>query len=180
MFSAACSGVTECPLSTHCGHSDRIRLMGMARTALLALAAMVLTPEPLLARSYLASITGIELRKDEAVESFVVRTWGVEFKAVCRIPDDWEITAGRFGPGGRIAGQSGHGATMLRDPRKELRGLVLIEFSGPVQHPARGPVPATFSGDISLYVGRRDRTRKVPVTSANVRLTSANSCPPVS
>jgi hypothetical protein len=152
----------------------------MARTVVLGLAAMILASEPLLAKTYVASITGIQLKKDEAVESFGVRTWGVEFKAVCRIPADWEITAGRFGPGGRIAGQSGHGATMLRHPLDELRGLVLIELSEPVKHHARGPVPATFSGDISVYVGRQAGTRKVPVTSANVRLVRANSCPPVS
>jgi hypothetical protein len=141
---------------------------------------MVLAPEPLVAKSYVASIVDIQLNKDEAVESFVVRTWGVEFKAVCRIPPDWEVTAGRFGPGGRIAGESGHGATMLRHPLGELRGLVLIELSEPVQHHAGGPIPATFSGDISVYVGRQARTRKMPVTSANVRLVRADSCPPAS
>jgi hypothetical protein len=149
----------------------------MLRLMLLGLAALMGGPESLHAETYLASIASLRLRDDEAVERFAVRTWGVQFKALCRIPADWEITAGSFGPGGRIEGEAGHGATMLREPLAELRDLVLIELSGHVQGESRGDVPPTFSGEISVFAGQEGRTRIVPVTSANIHLVQASACP---
>lgn len=57
------------------------------------------------AQTYLVSIRGISLTPDESIPSFTVKTWGIEIKAICRIPADWEITGGRFGPLRRIAGE---------------------------------------------------------------------------
>jgi hypothetical protein len=150
----------------------------MRRQALIAAAAIALLPGPALAKSYLLSLRGISLRADESIERFSLKTWGVEIKAVCHIPADWEITAGQFGPLGRIAGEAGHGATELRrNGLTELQGLAIVELSGPVQLRQQGSVPATFGGDVNVYVGSKSRTRIARLTSANVGLTPTSACP---
>jgi hypothetical protein len=129
-------------------------------------------------RSYLASVKGITLRSDESISSFTVKTWGVEIKAICHIPADWEITAGRFGPLGRIAGQAGHGATSLRrSDLGQLRGLALIELSGPIYRHNHGSQPVTFQGDAGIDIGRTNRTRTVRLTTDNIQLVRAVACP---
>ena len=128
---------------------------------------------------YLASITGLEPREGEGIDSFSIDTWGVTIKAVCHVPGDWEITAGRFGSSGRLNGQAGHGASWIRAGRtEELRNLVLIELSGPVQPKPIGDVPATFAG--SAMILSSDEGREVPLTSSNVELQRASQCPPLS
>jgi hypothetical protein len=132
------------------------------------------------AETYLASITGISLRADESIGHFNLRTWGVRFRAVCHIPSDWEITAGSFGPQGRISGEAGHGASSIRRENSgELHSLVLVDLSGPVQTHRIGSAPPTFSGDASVHVGKNDSTRTVRLSAANVRLKRADRCPAV-
>jgi hypothetical protein len=132
-------------------------------------------------QTYLASIEGIRLKDGEGIASFELRTWGVVYRAVCHIPYDWEVTAGSMGPGGKLAGTAGHGTSWVRaSDKKQLQALVLIRLDGPVQKrdiPIRdGVVPATFSGVASVESG--DRSTKVRLTFANVRLTPARACPP--
>lgn len=130
------------------------------------------------ARTYLASIEGVSLRPDESISSFTLKTWGIRIKAICHIPADWEITAGRFGPLGRIAGQAGHGASELRSrDLGQLRRLALIEMSGPLSRKGHGSVPATFGGAVNIYVGRNSLTRTVALTFANVSLVKSDHCP---
>jgi hypothetical protein len=132
---------------------------------------------PACARSYLVSITGLNLKADESIAKFTVKTWAVEIKAVCRIPADWEITAGRFGPSGRIAGEAGHGATALRDrDLSKLHDLALVSLSGPVTRRNRGSAPPTFDGEANIYVGRSSTTRTMRLTADNIRLVNAESC----
>jgi hypothetical protein len=151
----------------------RYRLLILGLVGLLAAAA------PATARTYLASISGVWLQPDESIPSFTVKTWGVEIKAICRIPADWEITGGSFGPLGRIAGEAGHGSSALRRHNlNELRDLALIELSGPIAARSRGSVPPTFGGDVRIDVGRRNTTRSVTLTSNNVELVKADACPP--
>ena len=129
---------------------------------------------------YLASITGITLGEGEGLDGFEIEAWGVEFKAVCRIPEDWEILAGRFGISGRLTGQAGHGASMIRaGDEDELRSLVLIELHGPVEPVAQpvgsGVIPATFSGQAIVQSPEDERT--IALTAANVKLVPASQCP---
>ena len=135
-------------------------------------------------RTFLASITGIELRTDEGIDKFEIDTWGVDFRAVCHIPSDWEMTAGSFGPEGRLSGVAGHGASWLRaKDLKKLRALVLVQLVAPVQkgdvREGTGIIPATFSGFANVQSGLSDRSRKTRLRFANVELTPASACPGV-
>jgi len=108
-----------------------------------------------LSRTYLVSIEGVRLHEGEGVRSFELRKWGVVYRAVCHVPYDWEITAGSVGPGGKLAGEAGHGTSMVRaGDNKTLRALALVELDGPVQKydiPIRDGVrPATFGGWIVI------------------------------
>ena len=139
---------------------------------------IAITTPAVAARTYLASMRGILLNRDESISGFTLKTWGVEIKTVCRIPADWEITAGRFGPGGRITGQAGHGASELRTgDLGDLRGLALVELSHPVARKSHGAVPATFGGSVNIPVGRNSSTRTMALTFANVSLVETDRCP---
>lgn len=148
------------------------------RSIILATLALASTTPAMAAQTYLASIEGVSLAPDESIQSFSVKAWGVDIKAICHIPADWEITGGRFGPLGRIAGQAGHGATSLRTrDLHELRGLALIELSGPIATQNHASVPATFGGSVNIHMGRSDTTRTVTLTAANIQLVKADACP---
>jgi hypothetical protein len=143
-----------------------------------ASAALIALAVPAEARSYLLSIGGVHLAPDRSVESFDLNTWGVRFKAVCRIPRDWEISAWGAGIAGKMSGQAMHGTVYIRAGNWDrLTALALVELSDPVQRTRKGNVPATFGGSVSVYAGSKDRSHKVPLTYANVRLTPAASCP---
>ena len=147
--------------------------------ALFGLMLLASTP-PAHSKTYLASIGSIKLSPGEGIWSFKLKSWGVEYLAVCRIPSDWEITAGSMGPGGRLEGSAGHGTSMVRaSDSKRLRDFVLIRFDGPVQKHdiVRGPgdvLPATFKGVATVEAG--DRSRTVRLTFENIRLTPARNC----
>jgi hypothetical protein len=133
-------------------------------------------------KTFLASIEGVLLKSGESIDKFQLDTWGVDYKAVCQIPADWEITAGSFGPGGRLAGEAGHGASQLRaGEMKSLREIVLISLAPPVQKRDRregtGVVPATFDGFAHVQSGWTESSRKVRLTFSNVKLTPARACP---
>lgn len=134
--------------------------------------------------TYLTSIVGIALGQNQYVGRFSIETWSVKFKAVCYIPNDWQITAGgSAATKGLISGEGGHGVSFLsRSDLGELKGLVLITLTGPIHRRERrtaGAIrPATFSGYAS--VGASDSSqqdRNVRLTSANIRLTPATHCP---
>ena len=154
-----------------------------AMTALLALAFTVAAPavadRP---RTFLASVDGIALGAHESVDAFRIETWGVEFKAVCRIPRGWWIEAGSSAtPGGSLTGRGSLGTTWLgRAGLRQLRGLVLITLHAPVQREdirdgsGAAVVPATFKGEASI---QGPRPRRIRLTHANVRLVPAARCP---
>lgn len=126
----------------------------------------------------------IELQPGEQLERFAIDTWGVDILAVCNVPPGWRVTAGRSAaPDGVINGEGTHGVTWIGAADLDrLNGLALVQLYGPVQPdpiyfdpPSSGEVPATFGGEADV-MGRGGRT--TPLTSANVRLTSAERCPP--
>ena len=167
-------------IPTHCRHLGPRHNRLVTHAFLLALV-LGLSPPVDHPKTFLASIR-IDLLPDERIDAFKIETWGVEFKAVCNIPNDWEITAGSFGPGGRLEGAAGHGASWLRVvDLEQLRALVLVRLVAPVQkrdiRDATGVVPATFQGFASIQSYSTERGRKRKLTFANVRLTPAKSCP---
>jgi hypothetical protein len=153
---------------------------------LFAVALSVTAPTPVdHPQTYLASITGIPLKPDEAIVAFSISTWGVTFNAVCHIPDGWTIKAGGSAtPEGVLEGEASLGVTWLRQASpKQLHELVLITLYEPVQRrdvgKVGGPVyiPATFKGKARLWAD--DAERKVRLSYANVQLNPANRCPVV-
>ena len=131
-------------------------------------------------RTYLASIVGIPLKRDEAIESFSFDTWGARFKAVCHIPEGWSIEAGgSLTPAGVFKGEGSLGVTWYRQPSpKEFRSLVLVELYGPVQRHdigRNGEIPATFKGHAT--VSGDDRERKISLSADNIKLSPATRCP---
>lgn len=149
------------------------------------------TPENLSARTaaarsphtFLASIVGIPLAKNEALQSFQIDTWDVRFKAVCHLPLGWRITAGGGAtPDGTLAGEGGQGLVFLNTTNiAELHNIALITLDGPVlKTEIRSPGsvrPITFSGRARLITYGSDRTRSVKLTSANIRLIKGVRCP---
>jgi len=129
-------------------------------------------------RTYLASIVGVPLRTSESMERFSIATWGVKFKAVCRIPGGWRIKAGNSAtPDGVLEGEGSQGATWFnRSSPSELRHLALIILDGPVQRSdVRYGPDATFKG--TATVSTENGERKARLTYRNVKLTPASRCP---
>jgi len=150
----------------------------------LTLAALALAAAPAPVdhpRTYLLSVGGIARRDSESIQAFSIKTWGVEFAAVCRIPSGWRIKAGSSAtPDGELSGEGSHGATWFNhgNPR-ELRMFVLVTLYGPVQRAdirdATGVVPATFKGHATISTDQG--TRRARLTYRNLRLTPARHCP---
>ncbi|MBO9624541.1 MAG: hypothetical protein J7500_17675 [Sphingomonas sp.] len=130
--------------------------------------------------TYLASIE-IPLGADERVSGFVFESWGVEFKAICRIPSGWRIKAGSSAtPNGNFEGEASHGITWIgRDNMRELRDLALVTLRAPLQRDAirqaNGEIPATFAGHATIE--GMDDSRQVSIGVDNVRLKPAARCP---
>ncbi|WP_155006502.1 hypothetical protein [Sphingomonas hengshuiensis] len=132
-------------------------------------------------RSYLLSVGNIPLSDTESIEAFSVKTWGVEFEAVCRIPPGWRIRAGSSAtPDGEIAGIGSQGVTWFNTASpKALQSFILVTLHGAVQKedigvPGNG-VPATFKGTVTISTDDGDVDR--PLTHRNIRLTPARRCP---
>jgi len=135
-------------------------------------------------KTFLLSIGGIPVPRDEMIESFAFSTWGVTFKRVCSIPAGWTIKAGgSLTPEGTFEGYGSLGVSMPRSASPTVfRSLVLIELYAPVQRrdvhfpKSSGERPATFNGFATLSDG--DSERKVRLSYRNVTLVPARNCPP--
>ena len=133
-------------------------------------------------RTYLLSIVDLPVGQGEQMMAFALETWGVQFKAVCRIPQGWRIRAGHSAtPEGELSGEGSHGATWFgtRSP-PALRDFVLVTMHDAVQRAdirekGGGPIPASFKGHADISTDADDR--KVPLTYRNIRLTPAARCP---
>src|SRR5438874_13335933 len=86
-------------------------------------------------KTFLLSVGGIAIPRDEMIESFAFSTWGVTFKSVCHIPAGWTIKAGRsLTAEGTFEGYGSLGVSMPRSANPTIfRSLVLIELYAPVQ-----------------------------------------------
>lgn len=132
-------------------------------------------------RTYLLSIGSIPLKGTESIEAFSIKTWGVQFRAVCRIPPGWRIKAGSSAtPNGELEGEGSQGATWFNHGSpKGLRSFVLVTLSVPIQRMGRGSpddgVPATFQGTATISTDDGDVQRSL--TYRNITLTPARACP---
>ena len=133
--------------------------------------------------TYLLSIGGIPLKDAQSISAFTIKTWGVEFKSVCRIPRGWRIKAGSSAtPNGDLTGQGSQGATWFsRGNPEALRNFVLVTLYGQVQREdvrsvdGSGLVPATFKGYATIETD--DGERKIPLTYKNITLAPTARCP---
>lgn len=127
--------------------------------------------------TYLVGLTGITPTSAEGIEAFTINTWGVDIRAVCRLPSGWRITAGRgAAPDGVISGEASHGVAWIRSgDLASLDNLILVSLPGPVQPGQIGSVPPTFAGEARLSGPSQERT--LPLSASNVRLTLADRCP---
>jgi hypothetical protein len=129
-------------------------------------------------RTYLVSIVGVPLKPGESIESFSISTWGVEFRAVCKIPGGWRIKAGNSAtPDGVLEGEGSQGATWFnRGSPRELQRVALATLHAPVQRSdVRNGPDATFKGTATVSTDNGER--KVRLTYRNVQLTPARHCP---
>ena len=132
-------------------------------------------------RTYLLSIGRIPLRETESIEAFAIRTWGVQFKSVCRIPEGWRVRAGSGATAsGELVGEGSEGTTWFNHGTpKELHAFILVSMVAPVQRydvgsPNNG-IPATFKGSVTINTD--DGEVKRALTYKNVTLTPARNCP---
>lgn len=149
---------------------------------LLAPAAAPVADHP---QTYLLSVIGLPVADTESIKAFSLKTWGVEFNSVCRIPGGWRIKAGSSAsPDGELSGEGSQGATWFNKSSPiELRSFVLVTLYAPIQRrdirttgaDSTGVIPATFKGYTTLETDAGDR--HVPLTYRNVRLTPASTCP---
>ena len=129
-------------------------------------------------RTFLASVIQVPLKTGESMASFSITTWGVEIKAICKIPRGWRIKGGNSStPDGVLEGEGSQGATWFnRGSPSELRHIALITLYGPVQRTdVRNGPDATFKG--TAIVSGEDGERKARLTYSNVKLTPASRCP---
>jgi hypothetical protein len=133
-------------------------------------------------RSYIVSLTGIQLGANEYVASFAITTWNVRFKAICKFPPGWILTAGRSASmNGTLSGTASHGVAFLDAKRlRALHGLALVTFDGPIRRsvgrPDRDP-PATFAGTVNVGTYGSGRTRTATIGFGNVTLVPMIHCP---
>jgi hypothetical protein len=128
--------------------------------------------------TYLLSIIDVPLNNGESIESFSISTWGVEFRAVCKIPGGWRIRAGSSAtPDGVLEGEGSQGATWFnRSSPSELRDLVLVTLYDEVQRSdVRNGEDATFKGFATVSTPNGEK--KTRLSYRNVRLTPARDCP---
>lgn len=129
-------------------------------------------------RTYLVSIVDIPLEAGESLESFSIATWGVEYKAVCKIPGGWRMKAGTSAtPDGTLEGEGSQGATWFHERTPpELHEIVLIALYADVQEDdvENGP-DATFKGQAVISSDKDERI--APLSYRNILLTPASRCP---
>ena len=132
-------------------------------------------------RTYLLSIGRIPLRDTESINAFAIKTWGVQFRSICRIPCGWRIKAGSSAtPSGSLEGNGSQGATWFHEGSpKDLGAFVLVTLAAPVKRAdigrASNGIPATFKGAATISTDNGDVQRTL--SYRNVTLTPAKRCP---
>lgn len=122
------------------------------------------------------------LRSDEYVDSFDIKTQGVEILSVCHIPHGWKVTAGiDDSVTGGMRGEAGLGVSFVSGKSgnlSQLKGLFLIRVINEVAK-WDGSLPPTFQVSITIgRYGQDTRVRSRRLTAQNLVRTPAKTCPP--
>jgi hypothetical protein len=114
--------------------------------------------------------------KGNAIFQYRVETWGVEFLAVCNLPQGWEIKSEKFeNPEGYLSGRADiHGEWL--GALKQMYLVDVYDYRQVVSHDQ----PASFSGWVEI--GSRERFddwhgHRVQLAANNFRLKDAQRCP---
>ena len=123
---------------------------------------------------------GLKVASADSIYGFRIETWGVEFLAVCALPQSWALTSEKYeNPGGYLFGKADfHGTRLAR-----LTDMYLVDvydYSATLVHDENGEVPASFTGWVRI--GNRERFgdwrgRQVKLKASNFRLKGAATCP---
>jgi hypothetical protein len=124
----------------------------------------------------LLSVDGLHMGQDEQIKAFDIKTWGVTFLAICRVPQDWQLKAEKFeDPAGDLSGRvDTHG-----EPLKALSDMYLVDVYD-YQARLKDSQPASFAGWVEIGTvapfegGSRHRRA---LGAGNFRLTNARRCP---
>jgi hypothetical protein len=153
------------------GRADRFALL-FALSFLLVGAAQ----PPAGIRRVLLSVEGVRIPKGSAIFQYRIETFGVEFLAICNLPQSWEIQSEKFeSPEGYLSGRADTHAERL-GALKEMYLVDVYDYRPVASH----DVPASFSGWVE--VGSRERFgdwhgHRVPLVANNFRLKDAQRCP---
>jgi hypothetical protein len=142
------------------------------------------TPKP--GNTYLMSLTGLKVGRDEAIDQFKIDTWGVEVLSVCKIPYGWQISAGKSAdPSGLLSGQASLGITFINQKLlPSLKDLFLVKIEGKLDRRtvkfSNGERPATFAGTAGVwtYGSDDDGDKKRLFTYRALKFRAARRCPP--
>jgi hypothetical protein len=128
-------------------------------------------------RRALLSVEGVSIPKGSAIFQYRVETWGVEFLAVCNLPQSWEIKSDKLeNPEGYLSGRADiHGEWL-----GALKQMYLVDVYDYRPAASDDGVPASFSGWVE--VGTRERFgdwhgHRVQLKANNFRLQDAQRCP---
>jgi hypothetical protein len=120
-------------------------------------------------------VDGLRIGRDEQIKAFHIKTWGVTFLSVCRVPQVWQLKAEKYeDPAGELSGRlDAHG-----EPLKALTDMYLIDVYDYQVRPKESQ-PASFAGWVEIgtvapFEGGSRRRRAL--RAGNFRLTNARRC----
>ena len=121
--------------------------------------------------TYLLSIVGISLAKNEEIAGIDLKVQSLELLAVCRIPEGWSVNADSPpGPtAGVVAGANGDIADVDARNVADFRGWILVRQ-------LYGAPRITGSIDVDIFPGAPDATRR-KLFPTNIVLEPAGHCP---
>jgi hypothetical protein len=152
----------------------------LTAAVLIAGAALACQPSEAAVRRVLLSVHGLGVPLDKSIYAYRIDTWGVEFLAVCAVPQSWELKSEKFEDSeGYLSGQADiHGT-----PLQSLTNMYLVDvydYRPTTAHVGDTEHPASFKGWVRI--GSREQFgdwhgRKVTLRAKNFRLKDATRCP---
>jgi hypothetical protein len=148
----------------------------------LAVSQLVMGADPAGARVQraLLSVDNLNLRSNVGIRRFHIKTWGVEYLAVCHLPASWEIKSEKFqDPEGWLDGKSDtHGERLTG-----LQDMFLVDVYDyqplPKGDPRGDYHPPSFAGWVQLG-NRADEVPnlgKLTLQPSHFHLRPARNCP---
>jgi hypothetical protein len=129
----------------------------------------------------LLSVGGLNVLPHEGLKQFHITTWGVEYVAICHLPNSWEIKSEKFAdPEGWLDGKADEQSQRLTG----LRDMYLVDVYDYQPRPKGNPKgdyhPPSFSGWVQIGTSA-DETSDLPklkLSPGNFQLRAAKACPP--